>query len=429
MEPDSSLYNAIRQEVAQDITAFYKEKQTPDLIYHTLQHTEYVVQRAQELSLAAQLGDREFSILFVAAWFHDVGHLDGLSTEGHEERSVKVMEDYFAGKEKKPDAGFIEQAAGCIRATKVPQRPANMLEGMMCDADTYHFGTKYFKETNKQVKKELKARGKPEWTEDWPQKTVNVLSTHTFFSPHAQELLLKGKQKNLENWQEKAAGAASEKEAPPEKEDKTKEKLAMEKSKLKFKHEDNLVSRGVQTSLKLANENHLKLSDMADGKANILISVNSIIIGVILSVLLRRLEVDTYLTIPTMIFLGSSVGTIILAILATLPNLTTGQFTREDVKNKKTNLLFFGNFHRSSLQEYTWAMNQLLVDKDYIYDSIVKDIYFLGVVLGRKYKLVRWAYYLFMFGLISSVIAFVIAIATHQPDTTVQIISPVQPPI
>ena len=426
---ESAQYDQIREAAATYVTALFAEKHTEDLIYHNLHHTEYVVQRAQELGLAEGLDDRNFSILFVAAWFHDVGYLEGGYVKDHEERGIEKMRHFLAGIEPVPDNEFIETAAGCIQATQVPQRPTSVLEGLLCDADTYNFGTKYFKETNKQMEKEFEAKGKTQWLEDWPRKTYEVLSSHTYFSSHAQDLLLDRKQKNMDKWREKAAIDAGEIEAPKKKKNKKDVKLAIEIRKAELKHQDNLVSRGVQTSLKLANENHIKLSDMADGKANILISVNSIIIGVILSVLLRRLEVDTYLTIPTMIFLGSSVSTIILAILATLPNLTTGRFTRADVEARKTNLLFFGNFHRTSLSEYTWAMQHLLKDQQYIYDSIVKDIYFLGVVLGRKYKLVRWAYYLFMFGLISSVIAFVIAISTHQPDTTVQIISPATAPL
>jgi len=153
----------------------------------------------------------------------------------------------------------------------------------------------------------------------------------------------------------------------------------------------------------------MRLSDMADGKANILISVNSIIISVILSVLLRKLQTDTYLTIPTMIFLLSSVTTIVIAILATRPKVNEGTFSEQDIANKKTNLLFFGNFYKTRLDVYENAMSRMMVDSEYLYSSLVKDIYFLGVVLARKYKLIRLAYNIFMVGIIVSVIAFAIA--------------------
>ena len=59
-----------------------------------------------------------------------------------------------------------------------------------------------------------------------------------------------------------------------------------------------------------------------------------------------------------------------------------------------------------SLDQYEWAMNELLEDKEYIYSSLTKDLYFLGLVLSRKYKILRLTYSIFMAGIIISVIAF-----------------------
>jgi hypothetical protein len=162
--------------------------------------------------------------------------------------------------------------------------------------------------------------------------------------------------------------------------------------------------------LRLTSDNSLKLSDMADRKASILISVNSIIISVIISVLVRRLEVDTYLTIPTILFLISSVSTVVVAILATRPKINEGKFTEQDVINKKTNLLFFGNFHKVPFEEYDNAMRKMMGDSDYLYGSLIKDIYMQGAVLGKKYRLTRLAYNIFMIGIIASVLAFAIAV-------------------
>jgi hypothetical protein len=61
-------------------------------------------------------------------------------------------------------------------------------------------------------------------------------------------------------------------------------------------------------------------------------------------------------------------------------------------------------------------MSNMLKDPDYLYGSMVEDIYFLGVVLGRKYKLLRLAYAIFMVGIIISVLAFSLAILFHEPD-------------
>ena len=165
--------------------------------------------------------------------------------------------------------------------------------------------------------------------------------------------------------------------------------------------------------LRLTSSNHIQLSEMADSKANILISVNAIIISVILSVLVRKLQTDPYLIIPAIIFLTATVVTIVIAILATRPKVNEGTFNEEDVINKKTNLLFFGNFHKMSLKNYEDAMRIMMQDADYLYSSMVQDIYHLGTVLGRKYRLIRMAYTIFMVGIVLSVIAFAIASIGH----------------
>jgi hypothetical protein len=102
--------------------------------------------------------------------------------------------------------------------------------------------------------------------------------------------------------------------------------------------------------------------------------------------------------------------TIVFAVLATRPNVTTGVFSKEDVYNKRSNLLFFGNFHSMKLDDYEWGIREMMKDSDYLYGSMIRDNYFLGIVLGKKYKLLRIAYTVFMFGLIVSFIAYGIAI-------------------
>jgi hypothetical protein len=167
--------------------------------------------------------------------------------------------------------------------------------------------------------------------------------------------------------------------------------------------------RGVETMFRLTSKNHLDLSNMADNKANIMISINSIILSVIVTVLIRKLEEYPHLIAPTLIMTVVCLTTIVFAILSTRPNVTKGRFTREDIHNKKTNLLFFGNFHNMSLEDYEWGMKQMINDPDYIYSSLIRDIYFLGAVLGKKYKMLRIAYTFFMFGFVFAVLSFIFA--------------------
>ena len=158
-------------------------------------------------------------------------------------------------------------------------------------------------------------------------------------------------------------------------------------------------------------KNHITLSNIADTKANILLSVNAIIVSLVLSNLVSKLDnpSNDYLIWPTTIFVIFTVLSIILSIMATRPNVTSGKFTKEDVANKKVNLLFFGNFHKMSLKDFEWAMGEMMQDREYLYSSMKKDLYFLGLVLDKKYKILRLTYSVFMIGIIVSVIAFALA--------------------
>jgi len=125
--------------------------------------------------------------------------------------------------------------------------------------------------------------------------------------------------------------------------------------------------------------------------------------------------------LPTAVFALFTVASIVLSVLATRPNVTQGKFTKEDVANKKVNLLFFGNFHKMKLDEFEWAMHEMMQDRDYLYSSLTKDLYFLGLVLNRKYNLLRLTYTVFMVGIVVSVICFGVAfqMAENVANTTI----------
>jgi len=378
-------------------------------VYHNLAHTRKVVDRAQEIAAHYQLNENDTLTIYIAAWFHDTGHLF-TGIEKHEEKGVEVMKEYLKNEDSANEA-LITSIAGCILATKIPHKPKNSLEEILCDADTYHFGTKEFKVTNKQVKKELALRGYDSLLDNWNKKAIELLEKHVFFTSYCKILLEEGKRKNIAWLQKKDHEQIA---------DNTHQSLFATRTNGRGDKKDkgNLLARGIQTVLRLTSSNHFHLSEMADRKANILISVNSIIIGVILSVLIDKLSDDPYLTIPVIIFLASCLATIIIAILSTRPKITEGVFSKEDVISRKTNLLFFGNFYKSSLEEYQWAMSTLMQDTEYLYGIMVKDIHQIGVVLGRKYKLIRLAYTVFMVGLIISVVSFFIAAMLNYSKPT-----------
>ncbi len=386
--------NKLYKKIEEYVTGLFEQMHAPSLVFHNLEHTQNVVKRTQEISGHYKVSENEMLVLFAAAWFHDTGHLF-TDAEKHEAMSVDIMKKFM--KDYEDDEKVITQIEECIMATKAPRNPKNLLQEIICDADTYHLGTKDFKKTNKQALEEAKLRNGEKDPIKFNEGTIWMLEQHQFYTSYCKELLDDRKEKNLEKLQKKIMINEEDEQS------QVGTLSGLEKDK------SGLMSKGIQTMLRLTSENHLKLSDMADHKANILITVNSIIISVILSVLLRKIQEETYLVIPTIIFLLVAVSTIVISILATRPKITQGTFTPEEIKEKKTNLLFFGNFYKATYEQYNVAMHQMMLDTDYLYGSLIKDIYYLGVVLGRKYKLLRLAYNIFMIGIIISVLAFAIA--------------------
>ena len=180
--------------------------------------------------------------------------------------------------------------------------------------------------------------------------------------------------------------------------------------------EQKETERGVQTMFRTTSNNHIELSGMADNKAHIMITVNSIILSVFLSYGLSRLPHHPEYYIAAGLLVFTSLVAITLSILATRPSISSGRFTEEDIRNKKTNLLFFGNFHKMQLTDYQWGMHQMVKDREYLYNTMMMDIYYLGVVLAKKYRYLRIAYTIFMIGLILAVIAFGVAALTPTND-------------
>ncbi len=396
--------NNLYKKTEQHVTDLFHKNKNPELVFHNLDHTKSVVERVKEIGEHYDLNEKDMLALFIAAWFHDTGYLF-TDPEHHEEKGVELMQEFM--KDHSQDEKLVHMIKECIMATKSPCRHNNLLEEIICDADTYHLGTKEFKTTNKKVWEEYNGKGTVLTEKEWAIKTLALLNSHRFYTKYCNDHLEKRKQKNMKKVKEKSE--------ENDKSDEIPSLTDMQKDKT------GLMSKGIQTMLRMTSGNHLRLSDMADSKANILISVNAIIISVILSVLLRKLEDVPYLTIPTLIFLLVAVTTIVISIIATRPRISGGTFTQQDILDKKTNLLFFGNFYKASFEEYNEAMREMMFDTDYLYGSLIKDIYTLGTVLGRKYKLIRLAYNIFMIGIIFSVLAFGLAYFFFHSTSTAAI--------
>lgn len=362
-------------------------------LYHNLRHTQRVVESILELIEGEKVEDKNAEQLLVAAWFHDLGYM--VSYNDHEEHSCEFAKEFLTKNDC--SSTLIKSVCSLIMATVSDYEPKNNLEKIMRDADSSHFSVKSFMAISELLREELASIGRQKYSiADWTEENIRSLRTkHRFYTQYALDNWQEGKDKNIKRLIKA----------------KKKNKDLIKKESLKAQFKGELPDRGIQTLYRVTLQNHLKLSDIADTKANILLSVNAIIISMALANLIPKLDnpSNDYLIYPTFIFIVFSVVSMVMSILATKPNVTSGQFTEEEVTSKKVNLLFFGNFHKMSLKDFEWAMGEMMQDRDYLYSSMKKDLYFLGLVLDKKYKILRLTYSVFMIGIIVSVISFAIA--------------------
>lgn len=397
------INNEIVKESSKYVSDYLSLNLDSKFTYHNLSHTLYVVKAADMIASSMNIDGHQRKILLVAAWFHDIGYTQQI--DNHEIAGASIAEKFLV--EKNVDREDIDVIKSCILSTHYPQKPVSTLQAILCDADMMHLADKAFIDVGVSLRMEWELIKDKKFTDqEWYELNFQFASNHQYHTSYAIKNLEGHKNKNLKKLSSKLNAVTGKTDMTKGMEVMTTDKNKKNKEKLE---------RGVETLFRMASSNHMRLSGMADNKAHILLSINSIIISIILSVLARKITDAPYVVIPTIMLLGVSVTTIVFAVLTTKPKISKGVFTKEQITKREVNLLFFGNFHQMDLSNYEWAVQEMMYDKEYLYKSMTKDIYFLGKILARKYHYLNIGYRIFMYGLLSSVVAYAISflMATH----------------
>jgi hypothetical protein len=180
------------------------------------------------------------------------------------------------------------------------------------------------------------------------------------------------------------------------------EKLAHE-----VKHKAPGTARGIETLFRSAYRVQMDLTGLADNKANMMISINGIIISIIIAAVAPKLDSNPWLLIPTTIFLSGNLVSIVYSILAARPRVSSTHIQLADLEHSEGNILFFGDYADLSQGEFTQGMMDLLEDKVLVYESMIHNLYGLGSVLRKKFALLKGAYTAFMITLILGVFSFI----------------------
>lgn len=380
------------------VFSLFKEKLSKKLVYHNYKHTFEIVKEASSLGEEANVNAEDLEILTLAAWFHDAGYTEIYA--GHEEKSIDIA-SAFLRQEGYPD-DKIQVIADCIKATN-PENPANtLLEELLVDADISNMGKDTFFASAELLRVEWEIFQSKFFTDaEWAQYQLDFLTATQFKTAVAQNRFGNQHTANIEE-QRKRMEKFGKKYKKKEK--KQRETLAQPK-------------RGIETMFMATYNNHMTLSSIADNKANMMISLNAVILSVIItyvgaksSVLGTEFTRNPILMIPVGTLLLTTIGSVVSAIMSAQPDVTSFKIRPNKVTPKKVNILFFGNFTRLTLDDFQAGMHDIMREKDTLYNNMITDIYYLGDVLSKKYKLLRVSYTIFMIGLILTVLSFVIAI-------------------
>ena len=182
----------------QEIILDRLEKELPDnLFYHNVKHTVDVVTEVELIGWGEGCSDEEILILKTAGLFHDAGHI--ISYDNHEFYGTQIAREMLPEYNYTPEQ--IERICSVIMATKLPPRPTNLLESIICDSDLDYLGRSDFIPVSNTLYEELKAQDKMKSLNDWNKLQVKFISGHQYFTKTARSLREVNKQLQIERIQ------------------------------------------------------------------------------------------------------------------------------------------------------------------------------------------------------------------------------------
>ncbi|HXI00383.1 MAG TPA: Pycsar system effector family protein [Sphingobacteriaceae bacterium] len=387
--------NPVVKEASEFIFNLFKEKLSSDHLYHNYKHTTETVKYCKELGEKYNLTTRDYEVLALAAWFHDTGYTQAYA--GHEEKSIEILKEFLRGEYPLEDQKEIETL---ILSTRWNAAPDGTLQEILHDADYINIGKKNFDNRAQLLRIEWERLLKKDYSEvEWAEAQLNFLISKNFKTEEATINYNDQREENIRNQRLKIEVLKNEKLKLDSKVNSNNEKLKKE-------------GRGIETLYRSIYQYHVDLSGIADNKANIMISINTIIISLIITLFGSGYTFSSggelssiRFVFPIALLLITSLSAVVFAILSARPNVTTKE--KFELKQKKGSAIFFGNFAQLDLTEFVNHIKRLKDEKDELYDSMSVDIYYLGSVLVKKYKLLTWSYNLFMGGLVICAVGFI----------------------
>ena len=395
------------------------------IVYHDIKFAQRYTQFVSKIGTAVKLDKELIDLATIGAWMISSAYGEEKLTKGEGVFPISNLEDVARGKlaifaaQVKLPQEKLAQLDEAFNSSFFPAVPQNDIARLLVDASVAEILVEDGYKHTKKLYQEMILKDAPISKMKWYDAVSSIVDDFSFSFPYCQEMLLPQKEKLLKDLlkEKKALGKRSDLVLKRELDVSDRELKELKKDLEKSKGRDD---RGIQTLFRTTSKNHYTLNTMIDRKANIMITVNSIILSLVLggivsgnesselNVLLFPVSSSTFnvVLLPILLLTLTSISSVVFAVLSIRPDVTHGSFTEEEVRNKGGNLLFYGNFHNMHERDFEWGFLQMMNDREYMYSSMIKDIYHLGQTLNKKYRNLRISLTVFMFGLVLSVLAF-----------------------
>ncbi len=400
-------------EIAKQIEAYTQDKikEASDIfVYHTLGFQVRMSKNIDEVGKASGLKSREIQLLKISK---DIVILTELENNTrsidfvHREREMHKILSHIADIHEIPEAEQQEIAANLHSFSPVVV-PETEEQKVFWDAHVMDFIGTRGRQRLQDLYEELLMRDFNLGKASWVDNLLGYLDNTQVHTNYGRNNIQKGIEKLKKSIQKEKKDLEKRNTSLLKKELNISD-VEIKKLKKNLEKSKGRDDRGIQTLFRTTLKNHYTLNEMVDKKANIMITVNSIILSLVLSGFIAKEEAERDINFLPVVLLALICGiSIFYAILSIRPVKTQGNFSEEMIREKKGNLLYFGNFHKMNFRDFEWAFLQLLNDKDYLYGSMIRDYYHLAEGLNKKYEYIRKSLNFFLFGLLTVVIIHVI---------------------
>ncbi len=375
------------RDAGQHVFELYRgaKAETP-LLYHGFKRTREVVDACREIAKGCKLDEEDFEIALLAAWFHDAGYAAGM--EGDPSRSVEICRKFLGS--RKGSNGLADEVVACLDgAERISDQKRTLREDVLHDALLSPLADKNYVREAELLRLETERReGKLYSDVDWTQRCIAYFEEHPYRTRYAQ----------LEYSSRRAANLV-----------RLHKQLRQQVGEVAESHaEQAKLSKGAGKTVEgifyYLTKIQVGLIGLADRRTSTMVHVNAIMISIVVGLLLRRLESERYLLVPTLILLTVNLVVIFISIYSM--RSARSSVLKQERRMHEANLLLFTNELPLALSDYVERMNRIALDVQGLQTTMLEHMYFVRKMLLDRQRALRLTYDVFIYGLAVSLVAF-----------------------